>query len=122
MDGVGEDLASALPRLRAHLVRRGHGADADDLTQEAAVRALRYGRALRRQTWAVALAQGDWSTGFNSTIGRAGQRGPEVRGGLSELELVAPESKPSLDLRDEVARVVSRLGPRERDAMFALLR
>lgn len=106
-------LASALPRLRAHL-GRAVGASAalepDDLVQEVFARALRYrasfdeGRAL--WPWLRQLAQRTIADQL-----RSAERRPAT---LEELEPPAPRAVNRNELAEEVTRVLALLTPPQR--------
>jgi RNA polymerase sigma factor (sigma-70 family) len=111
------ELALALPRLRAHLARRG--GDADDLAQDAAARALR-GRATYDATrgglWPWLRRIGD-RVRFDHL--RREREAPELR---ADLEPVAPGASSEHDdltaERADALRIVAALPPRERDVLM----
>lgn len=112
--GLEAELARAMPRLRAHIAGRGRGRDAEDLAQETAARALRYrgrvdpGRALF--PWLRRVAD---RLLFDDAR-REGRASLDAR----EDDPPAPCAAPEIESREEVARLVARLGEREREVLL----
>jgi len=116
-DPLEEQLVVALPRLRAHLRARGRripGGEVEDVLQEVMARALRYqgsfdgSRAL--WPWLRRLADHVIHDHFSAQARRPA---------LSEnLDPSAPEGEASLDLREEVERLLSQLPARERSVLL----
>jgi len=116
VDPLEERLASALPRLRAHVARssrRVPGVDPDDVAQEVVARALRYRATYdaRRELW-------PWLRRVAEHVlirqRAAGSRHPQP---LAEHEPAAPEPVLEGESREEVARLLAGLKPIERDVL-----
>lgn len=114
-ESLEAELVRALPRLRAHLARRG--ADPDDAVQEAATRALR-GRASfdagRGGIWPWLRRIGERAL-FDA--GRRRREAPEPR---ADLEPVDPSGAVAASAaeRAEALRMVAGLPAREREVLW----
>ena len=115
-----EGLARELPRVRALLARllgrAGRAADADDLLQEVALRAVRYARAFdpRRPLgpWLRRAAVRAWL----DEAERARRRPATL--GEDDAREAAPEIPDRLAERDELARLLAALSAREREVLL----
>ncbi|MCB9914573.1 MAG: RNA polymerase sigma factor [Planctomycetes bacterium] len=106
-------LAGELPRLRAYLGRvAGRRGDVDDLVQECVARALRLGASYdrRRALW-------PWlkQTALRVLLDQREREGRAPRTAL--VDEPASWDRDALAQRDEVARLLARLAPIERDVL-----
>lgn len=116
-DSLEERLARALPRLRAHLSRRGRrvpGAESEDVAQEVMARALRY-----RNTYDPGRSLWPWLQRMADRVlndhRRAAAKRPSVSG---ELDPVAADEPAALDATDEVECLLAGLPERERHVLL----
>ena len=113
-DPLEQRLTSALPRLRAHLVRRAPGAEHEDIAQEVMTRALRYRDSFdpTRELWPWLRRMADRVLHDHHS---AAQRRPAA---LESHEPAAREESPVLDERDQLQRWLRSLTERERDVLL----
>ncbi|MEZ6016060.1 MAG: sigma-70 family RNA polymerase sigma factor [Planctomycetota bacterium] len=108
------ELEGALPRLRAHVARRGGAGATEDVAQEAAARALRY-----RAGYDPARGLWPWLRRLADRV-LVDHRRSEARAPVAadDLDPAAPDVTAPLDEADAVARVVAGLPAAEREALL----
>jgi len=123
-DPLDSQLPDSMPRLRAHLARRvgrGSGIEAEDVAQEVAARALRYRSGFDGERalwpWLRRLAERVLSDQHASRRRRAEREVALDLEGASEPE-AGPTAVCPLEARDEVERLLARLGPIEREVLL----